>query len=140
MKPKERRGRILELLHQTARVTVDELSESLNTSRETVRRDLALLSQEGLLRKIHGGATTAQSAQESPLGVRRANARIEKIRIGKTAAKLFDPGDSLLINCGTSTIFFAEQLAKQGTFTIVTNATLVAQAMWESPIRGPIHL
>ena len=71
MKPKERRGRILELLHQTVRVTVDELSESLDTSRETVRRDLALLSQQGLLRKIHGGATaaqTAQSAQESPLG------------------------------------------------------------------------
>jgi DeoR family glycerol-3-phosphate regulon repressor len=59
MKPKERRGRILELLHQTARVTVDELSESLNTSRETVRRDLALLLQEGRLRKIHGGAMTA---------------------------------------------------------------------------------
>ena len=74
------------------------------------------------------------------MGVRRANARPEKIRIGKTAAKLFNPGDSLLINCGTSTIFFAEQLAKQGTFTIVTNATLVAQAMWDAPIRGPIHL
>ena len=140
MKPKERRSRILELLHQTVRVTVDELSESLNTSRETVRRDLALLSQEGLLRKIHGGATTAQSAQESPLGVRRANARLEKIRIGKTAAKLFKPGDSLLVNCGTSTIFFAEELAKQGPFTVVTNATLVAQAMWNSETRGPIHL
>jgi DeoR family glycerol-3-phosphate regulon repressor len=126
--------------HRAAFAGFDELSESLNTSRETVRRDLALLSQEGLLRKIHGGATTAQSAQESPLGVRRANARAEKIRIGKTAARLFKPGDSLLINCGTSTIFFAEQLAKQGPFTIVTNGTLVAQAMWDSPVRGPIHL
>ena len=143
MKPPERRRRILEFLHQTARVTVDELSENLNTSRETVRRDLALLSQEGLLRKIHGGATTTQSnqsAQESPLGERRANARGEKIRIGKTAATLFKPGDSLLINCGTTTIFFAEQLATRGPFTVITNATLVAQEMWNSADRGQTHL
>ncbi len=144
MRPVERRRKILELVHQSARVTVDDLAESLKTSRETVRRDLSLLSEQGLLRKIHGGATaaqqTAQSAKESPLGERRANARAEKIRIGKAAAKLFQPGDSLLINCGTTTIFFAEQLAKYGPFTVITNATLVAQEMWNSAERGPIHL
>lgn len=125
------------------RVTVDDLSDGLGTSRETVRRDLALLSQQGLLRKIHGGATSAlttQSAQESPWNERRAMARAEKVRIGKTAAQLFKPGDSLLINCGTTTICFAEQLAKQGPFTIVTNAMPVAQEMWNSPSRRQIHL
>lgn len=143
MKPTERRQKILDQVRQSAKVTVDELSESLDTSRETVRRDLALLSQQGLLRKIHGGATaaqTAQSAQESPLGERRASAREEKIRIGKAAARQFKPGDSLLINCGTTTIFFAEQLSKTGPFTVITNATLVAQEMWNSPNRGQIHL
>jgi DeoR family glycerol-3-phosphate regulon repressor len=146
MRPVERRRKILDLVHQSARVTVDDLSENLKTSRETVRRDLSLLSEQGLLRKIHGGATAAQqnnsqSAKESPLDERRANARAEKIRIGKAAAKLFKPGDSLLVNCGTTTIFFAEQLAKYGPFTVITNATLVAQELWTAAANhGPIHL
>lgn len=144
MKPAERRRKILDLVNQSARVSVDDLSEGLKTSRETVRRDLSLLSEQGLLRKIHGGATaaqqTSQSAQESPLGERRAVARAEKIRIGKAAAKLFQPGDSLLINCGTTTIFFAEQLARHGAFTVITNATLVAHELWGASNRGPIHL
>jgi DeoR/GlpR family transcriptional regulator of sugar metabolism len=60
------------------------------------------------------------------LGVRRANARTEKNKDRQDRRQTLQAGDSLLVNCGTSTIFFAEQLAKQGTFTIVTNATLVA--------------
>jgi DeoR family glycerol-3-phosphate regulon repressor len=144
MRPEERRRKILELVNRSARVTVDDLSDSLKTSRETVRRDLSLLSDQGLLRKIHGGAKAAQaatqSAQESPLGERRASAQTEKIRIGRRAAKLFKPGDSLLINCGTTTIFFAEELARYGPFTVITNSTLVAQELWSSSPPGPIHL
>jgi DeoR family glycerol-3-phosphate regulon repressor len=144
MRPAERRRKILDLVKQSARVTVDDLSENLKTSRETVRRDLSLLSDQGLLRKIHGGARAAQqtmqSAQESPLGERRATARHEKSRIARTAATLFKPGDSLLINCGTTTIVFAEALARYGPFTIITNSTLVAQELWSASQRGPIHL
>ena len=144
MRPVERRRKILELVNQSARVTVDDLSEGLKTSRETVRRDLSLLSDQGLLRKVHGGAKAAQpaaqSAHESPLGERRTNARPEKIRIGRRAAQLFKPGDSLLINCGTTTIFFAEELARYGPFTTITNSTMVAQELWNSPQRGPIHV
>src|ERR1044072_5527440 len=106
MRPVDRRRKILELVNQFARVTVDDLSEGLKISRETVRRDLSLLSDQGLLRKVHGGAKAAQpaaqSAHESPLGERGTNARPEKIRIGRRAAQLFKPGDSLLINCGTT--------------------------------------
>ncbi|MGE4252023.1 MAG: DeoR/GlpR family DNA-binding transcription regulator [Parvibaculaceae bacterium] len=144
MRPAERRQKILELVNQSARVTVDDLSESLKTSRETVRRDLSLLSDQGLLRKVHGGAKAAQpaaqSAQESPLGERRGSARLEKIRIGRRAARLFNAGDSLLINCGTTTIFFAEELARHGPFTVITNGSMVAQELWAAQQRGPIHL
>lgn len=143
MSPSERRNRIMELVRQTESVTVDGLSELLGTSRETVRRDLALLSEQGLVRKIHGGATatkTQQSIKESPLAERRANARPEKIRIGQLAATLFNTGESLLINCGTTTIYFAEALAKRGPQTIITNSTLVAHEMWACSNRGPIHL
>ncbi|MCA0431754.1 MAG: DeoR/GlpR family DNA-binding transcription regulator [Proteobacteria bacterium] len=143
MRPADRHRRIIELVSEQERVTVDGLAELLDTSRETVRRDLGFLSEQGLLRKIHGGATAAQnpaSVRESPLGERRANARDEKMRIAVAAAALFTPGDSILINCGTTTIFFAEELARRGPFTIITNSTLVAHEMWGSAQRGPIHL
>lgn len=119
---------------------MEELADLLGTSRETVRRDLTLLSEQGVLRKVHGGATTAQSASESPLAERRAQARMEKAVIGRAAAALFETGDSLLIDAGTTTISFAEQLAQRGPFTIITNSTLVAQEMWGSPQRSNIHL
>ncbi|HQZ11404.1 MAG TPA: DeoR/GlpR family DNA-binding transcription regulator [Devosia sp.] len=140
MKPEDRRRRIAELVHQSNRVAVEELAALLGISRETVRRDLALLSEQGVVRKVHGGATTAQTASESPLAERRAEARAAKIAIGRTAAALFKPGDSLLIDAGTTTIAFAEQLAKRGPFTVITNSTLVAQELWASPQRGNIHL
>ena len=143
MKPGERHRRIIELVHGQERVTVDQLAELLEASHETVRRDLNLLSEQGLLRKIHGGATAMQVPQavrESPLADRRANAREEKLRIASTAASLFNPGDSILINCGTTTIYFAEHLARRGPFTVITNSTLVAHELWGSEHRGPIHL
>jgi DeoR family glycerol-3-phosphate regulon repressor len=143
MKPTDRRRRILELVHTQERVTVDALAELLDASRETVRRDLSALSEQGLLRKVHGGATATQVPQpvrESPLGERRAAAREEKTCIAVAAAALFNPGDSILINCGTTTIYFATELARRGPFTVITNSTLVAHEMWSSQVRGPIHL
>jgi DeoR family glycerol-3-phosphate regulon repressor len=140
MKPEERRERIAGLVREASRVTVDELAGRLAISRETVRRDLALLSEQGVLRKVHGGAVPAQTALESPLRDRRATARAEKIAIGRAAAALFEPGDSLLIDAGSTTAYFAEALGRAGSFTVVTNSVLVASELWSAPNRGEIYL
>ena len=79
MKPDERRRRIADLVKEASRASVEELAGLLDTSRETVRRDLALLSEQGLLRKVHGGAVFAQTAFESPLKERFAAARQAKL-------------------------------------------------------------
>lgn len=143
MKPSERHKRIIDLVQEKGRVAVEDLAVLLDTSRETVRRDLSVLSENGLLRKIHGGATAVQAPlamRESPLAERRASARMEKIRIARAAAARFKGVESLLINCGTTTIFFAEELAKRGSFTVITNSTLIAHEMWSAADRSPIHL
>lgn len=140
MKPEERRERITALVREASRVTVDELAERLSISRETVRRDLALLSEQGVLRKVHGGAVPSQTALESPLGERRAAARSEKMAIGKAAAALFQPGDSLLVDAGSTTAYFAEALGQAGDFTVITNSVLVSSALWSAPNRGEIYL
>jgi DeoR family glycerol-3-phosphate regulon repressor len=140
MKPEERRERIATLVREASKVSVDELAGLLDTSRETVRRDLALLSEQGVLRKVHGGAVPAQTALESPLGDRRATARAEKIAIGRTAAALFEPGDSLLIDAGSTTAYFAEALGGAGAFNVINNSVLVAGELWAAPNRGEVYL
>lgn len=109
MKPEERRERIALLVREASKISVDDLAVILETSRETVRRDLTLMSEQGRLRKVHGGAVFTQTALESPLGDRRAMARAEKIAIGRAAARLFREGDSLLINSGSTTAYFANR-------------------------------
>ncbi len=139
MKPDERREKMTSLVREATRITVDELAFRLDTSRETVRRDLTLLSEQGLLRKVHGGAVHMQTALESPLGDRRATARAEKIAIGNTAAQLFSDGDSLLIDAGSTTAYFAEALKEAGNFTVITNSTVVASELG-SASKGEVYL
>lgn len=141
MKPGERRERITNLVREATKVSVDELASLLDTSRETVRRDLTLLSEQGLLRKVHGGAVYAtQTAIESPFGDRRATARAEKIAIGRAAARLFRQGDTLMIDAGSTTLYFAESLKYAGPFTVITNSTLVAEELETRPSSGEVYL
>ena len=128
------------MVREASRASVDELADLLEISRETVRRDLALLSEQGIVRKIHGGAVHSQTARESPLGDRRAAARTQKLAIGRRAARLFEPGDSLLIDSGTTTSYFAEELGKVGSFAVITNSTLIAAELWNAPKRSEVYL
>ena len=61
MLAQERFEKILELLRKEQSVTVTDLTKQLNTSESTIRRDLTLLDKQGLLIKVHGGATAVKS-------------------------------------------------------------------------------
>jgi len=140
MKPEERRERIVAVVREASRASVDELASLLEISRETVRRDLALLSEQGVLRKVHGGAVHFQTAQEGSLRDREASARNEKLVIGREAAKLFEPGDSIFIDAGTTTSYFAGELGKVGSFAVITNSVVIASQLWNAPNRSEVYL
>jgi DeoR family glycerol-3-phosphate regulon repressor len=140
MKPDDRRRRIAELVREASRASVEQLAGLLDTSRETVRRDLALLSEQGIVRKVHGGAVYAQTAFENPLTVRYATARQEKLALAQKAAEQFRDGDSLLIDAGTTTALFAAALGRLGSFTVITNSILVAQELHNAPRPSEVYL
>lgn len=140
MKPEERRERIAALVRESSRVSVDDLAALLEISRETVRRDLALLSEQGVLRKVHGGAVHFQTAREGSLRDRESTARVEKITIGRAAARLFEPGDSIFIDAGTTTSFFAAELGKVGSFAVITNSIVVAAELCNAPHRSEVYV
>lgn len=140
MKPDERREKIAAVVRETSRASVDELAKMLDISRETVRRDLTLLSEQGLLRKVHGGAVQPQTAREGSLRDREAANRPQKIAIGRCAAQLFDNGDSIFIDAGTTTTLFAAALAEIGGFTVMTNSVPVAARLTESRLSNEVYL
>ncbi|MFZ7089979.1 DeoR/GlpR family DNA-binding transcription regulator [Primorskyibacter sp. 2E233] len=130
MKKSERRAQILLELKLHPHVRISELSERYGVSTETIRRDFDALSSDGLLNRAHGGAT-APSHGHYPSLDERANARIEeRERIGRCAAELVEPGETLMIDSGSTTIQLARALAYLGTqCTVLTNSLPVAMTL-----------
>ena len=109
-----RHQEIMTSLHQAGRVEVAGIARLLNVSEETIRRDMKLLEEQGLLRRIYGGAVLPRLDQDRPLLERgKLNAR-EKARVGHLAQKLVRDGMSIFIDSGTSTLALARGLAGRG--------------------------
>ena len=84
----EREKEILKLLLANKRVTVDELSQRLFTSESSVRRDLARLENQQLIKRVHGGAVLEEnsiSTLKIPFVIRELEQSDEKIKIAKRA-------------------------------------------------------
>jgi len=103
--PAERQRRILALLQERRAVRVSTLAELLGVSEVTIRRDLEDLERRNLLERTHGGAILASRlAQEPPYTVAVSRNPAEKRLIGRAAAQLVNPGDTVFLNGGTTTL------------------------------------
>jgi DeoR/GlpR family transcriptional regulator of sugar metabolism len=138
--PEQRRHRILSVMHGQEQITVNELARELDVSKETIRRDLRNLEGRGLLRKVHGGAVHQQTANETAFSQRVARQRLEKERIGERAAALFNAGDSLFVDTGTTTAIFASALARRSGLTVITNSFEVARRLWQGLGENRVYL
>jgi DeoR family glycerol-3-phosphate regulon repressor len=138
MRPAIRRERIEQVVRDRERVTVDALAELLGTSRETIRRDLTDLAERGRVRKIHGGATLAEPRFSEPNVEGSFQGRLmenadAKRAIARRAIQLFQPGDTLFVDTGTTTLWFAEELSAATALTIITNSTAIAALAARGP-------
>ncbi|QWA12244.1 DeoR/GlpR transcriptional regulator [Sodalis ligni] len=141
----ERRNEILHCLNSAGSVQVAELAQTLATSEVTIRNDLKYLEQKGALIRFHGGATLPENALSSRLPPAQAApttaqtelvledrvsiARDPKRRIAVRAAGLVKPGDSIILDSGSTTLNVAEELAKRGSMTVLTNNLPAALAL-----------
>jgi DeoR/GlpR family transcriptional regulator of sugar metabolism len=140
MLPEQRRKEILGLANEQVELTVEEIARRFAVSRETARRDLVHLDSLGLLRRIHGGALKTQTATEATLSDRMAGNAEAKRRIARVAARFFDENDTLMIDAGSTTAFFAEELANVRRVTVITNSLTVATRLWSGSARHRIYL
>lgn len=130
---RQRQNHILSAVSQHGGVRVAELVEALAVSEMTVRRDITSLVRRGLVARVHGGAVSpARSAQEPPFAVKSAQRQQEKTRIGALAASRVQPGDSLALSAGTTTLAVARALVALphvGTLTVITNSLPAADVL-----------
>ncbi len=129
MNPAARQTEIVNIIRQRDHATVNELAELLNTSRETIRRDLTELARAGKVQKFHGGASLPVLVGEGPFRHRMAVNATAKMEIAATAIELISPGETILIDTGSTTFYFAEKLAEIPDLTVVTNSTKIARVM-----------
>jgi DeoR family glycerol-3-phosphate regulon repressor/DeoR family fructose operon transcriptional repressor len=121
--PAKRRSDIARLAKQLGQITVTDMSARFEVSLDTIRRDLDILADQGLILRTHGGAVPSESmaAADSPFEQRISARQDAKERIGRAAAKLVAPGETLIVNGGSTAVAFAASLGDLTRLTIVTN-------------------
>ena len=108
MLAEERFREIQKYVESHGTVTVQELTDLLNTSESTVRRDLTELHKRGTLIKVHGGATTVGTSvrtRDEELSVRRDRNTEEKHKIAVYAAELIEADDFVYLDAEAVCIF-----------------------------------
>lgn len=134
--PARRRTDLIELVRARGQATVADLCAVFDVSADTIRRDLDLLSREGLLRRTHGGAVPAVLVnQDTPFAQRLNTQKGAKHRIGRAAAGLISSGETLLVNGGSTAMAFAESLGGLSGLTLVTNNLRLPDAVPEGVAR-----
>ncbi|GAC1645249.1 MAG: DeoR/GlpR family DNA-binding transcription regulator [Candidatus Dormibacteraceae bacterium] len=130
----ERRRLISESIRARGAVSVAEMAASLGTTEITLRRDLRAMAKEGLVVRTHGGAVLPAALGHEPSYSEKARqAGAEKAAIARLAVKMIQPGDSILLGPGTTTLALARLLVNSPELTVVTNSLLVAQVLMDAP-------
>jgi DeoR family transcriptional regulator, aga operon transcriptional repressor len=131
----ERRHRIVELLREHGKVTVEALAARFATSAVTIRTDLAALEAGGALERTHGGALLRRADDDQPIAVKQTLHHAEKVRIAKVAAGLIQDGETIILDSGTTTAEIAKQIRKLEVHSInvITNALNIASLLADVP-------
>jgi len=120
----DRRRLILVGARDVGQVEISEAAARLGVSVETIRRDIKLLEEQGLVTRRHGGAYPVESAGfESSLDMRSGSRVAEKLRIAMTVVGLLDEAETIYLDEGYTPYLVAEQLATlTRPLTIVTSS------------------
>ncbi|MBZ3692419.1 DeoR/GlpR family DNA-binding transcription regulator [Phyllobacterium calauticae] len=132
MLTQQRKAHILAVLKDTGQVVAKTLSEQLNLSEDTIRRDLRELAAEGLLQRVHGGALPASPALADFSG-RQAIATDGKKAIGRAAAAMIRPGQVVFVDGGTTAVQLVRHLQPGLEATIVTHSPSIAVELVAHP-------
>lgn len=133
MLKEKRLARILGVLKSSGAASISELSEAIGVSGSTVRRDLKALSKQGQVQITHGGAVLPHghlAAFELDSTVAAEVAAVEKAAIGRVAAAMIKPGQTVLLDSSTTVLAAARNLVNhEMPITAITNSLEIATCL-----------
>jgi DeoR family transcriptional regulator of aga operon len=133
-KRSRRLAAILDLIAERGEVSLSELAEAFSASAATMRRDLTVLADQGLLARTHGGAKATGPAAELPVALRDTRFQDAKRRIARAAALYIPRGrHAVALSGGTTTAGVARELASHADLTIVTNSLTIGSLVAQHP-------
>jgi DeoR family ulaG and ulaABCDEF operon transcriptional repressor len=130
MLERERHSLILKLVEERSIVSVGDLLDLLGASEATIRRDINTLAERGEVKRIRGGAEAVRPRHQPhlvgmPFALSQDISVPQKRAIARVAAELITPGESIIINGGTTTFALVEFLADHD-LDILTNSFPIA--------------
>ncbi|MCA1950955.1 MAG: DeoR/GlpR family DNA-binding transcription regulator [Treponema sp.] len=124
----ERHRVIRNYLLEHKQVDVRTLTELLSVSEVTIRRDLEKLEEDRFLVRTHGGALLVEAIRE-PQTISISNKTLEAIDIGRTAERLIQPGDTILILSGDHCMAMTQAIKAISPLVVLTNDLSIAMEL-----------
>ncbi|MCP3738974.1 DeoR/GlpR family DNA-binding transcription regulator [Rossellomorea sp. BNER] len=127
----ERRQLILNQLIYKGRVIAKELADEFSLSIDSIRRDLTIMEEKGLLKRTHGGAIPMAKARTEarPNHERYGNGTKYDHAIAKAASSYINPGDTVFMGSAGIHYTMLSYLPSNIRFTVVTNCLVIADKL-----------
>ena len=119
----ERQSAIMEILNRAKSIRISDIVDRFSVSNETARRDLEALQDQKLIKRIYGGAILLEPLMtEQQYNARLVQSHQQKVCIGRAAAELVNPGETIILDIGTTTLEIARHLKHLSNITVLTNS------------------
>ncbi len=127
----ERRNKMMELIKTQGSLRVAEAAKMFCVTKETIRKDLVLLSDSGLIEKHYGGALPVTETVERPVDARSLENQEDKLNVAKKAVEYIE-GNVIFIDSGSTPFLFAQSIPMPSPISIITNSFKVADSLMHS--------
>jgi DeoR family transcriptional regulator of aga operon len=132
---------ILDKLKEAGYVSVAALSREMDVTMVTVRKDLRILEEKGLLYRTHGSATPVSPyVNDKPVTEKRLVQVSQKNAIANKATELLFQDDVIIIGSGTTVLAFAQSIPRTLSLTVLTAAMNVSMALMDVPKAEVVQL
>ncbi|SHE64369.1 transcriptional regulator, DeoR family [Seinonella peptonophila] len=132
MLPAERQEKIVQHVNAHGFVSISELIEMFHVSKPTIMRDLIKLEDLSLIVRTYGGASSLHKGTrfEPKHILKEIHATEQKERIASLAFDEFiHPGETILLDSGTTTLMLAKRLVAMDNLTVITNDIKIAMLL-----------
>ncbi|UGA54043.1 glucitol operon DNA-binding transcriptional repressor SrlR [Vibrio sp. VB16] len=131
----DRRNELVAYLKENGKTAVNELADIFDTSGATIRTDLRKLEEDGVVVRRYGSAEACLpqvvAAEEFAMDEKKTINLDKKIRIAKKAVQLVNDGDSIILDCGSTTLQMVPELDNFMSLTLMTNSMDIVNTMAE---------